>query len=73
MVRHIKTIFVHTYRKSIISAISDASMAIDVWEFFPNTSTNMVKSIDRVCAIFQMSKTVNTQKFNEKYQSSNEL
>jgi hypothetical protein len=48
-------------------------MAIDVWEFFPNTSTNMVKSIDRVCAIFQMSKTVNTQKFNETYQSSNEL
>lgn len=37
----------------MISAISDASTAVDVWEFFPNTSTNTLKSIDRVCDIFQ--------------------
>jgi len=44
---------VKTYRKSMISAISDASTVVDVWEFFPNTSTNTLKSIDRVCDIFQ--------------------
>jgi len=37
----------------MISAMSDASTAIDVWEFFPNTSTNIVSSDERVCVIFR--------------------
>lgn len=37
----------------MISAISDALTAIEVWEFFPNTSTSILNSSDRVCDIFQ--------------------
>lgn len=52
-----------TYRKSMRSAISDASTAIDVWEFFPNTSTNTLNSNERVCGIFRKlkGKTLNTK------------
>lgn len=57
-----------------MSAISDASTAIDVWEFFPNTSTNILNSIDRVWYFSEdVRNTITTQNFNETYQSSNKL
>lgn len=43
----------------MISAMSDASTAIVVWEFFPNTSTNILSNDERVCH-FQVRKTINT-------------
>jgi len=44
----------------MISAMSDASTAIVVWEFFPNTSTNILSNDERVCVISSERKTVNT-------------
>ena len=41
----------NTYRKSMRSAISDASTGIDGCEFLPNTSTITLKSNERVWKI----------------------